>query len=212
MNTAKAAKGMGRKPATIGQYGTQDAIWQAVRELKSFTVADLIRHIDKSLTVNDYTVKSYLKRLEKGGYLQLDKTPKHRGACVEATYTLLKDTGVETPRLTKEGRPTIQGQGREQLWRSMKILGEFDFFELALAASTEACPVPQSTAKDYCKHLAKAGYLVTTRKGKGTIRARYRLLSSKNTGPRPPQVQRVKRVYDPNLNKVVWQENEGGAK
>ena len=31
---------------------------------------------------------------------------------------------------------------------------------------------------------------------------RYRLI--RNTGPRPPMVQRIDAIYDPNLGAVVW--------
>jgi hypothetical protein len=209
MTTPIPAKGMGRKPASIGQYGTQDAIWQAVRETVTFSPADLICHINKTKQVNDYTVKSYLSRLFKGGYLEKTATGEYKGACKTIVYTLVKNTGIETPRLTKSGQPSTQGKGREQLWRTIKILKEFDWFDLQVAASTESHPIKTATVRDYCEILAKAGYLTVTRKGRGTIRARYRLVSSRNTGPRPPQIQRLKQLFDPNLNAVVYVETGG---
>ena len=172
----------GRKPVHIGAYGTQDAIWRGVRELKTFTKDDLIIHISRDLKVCDATVDSYLTRLVRGGYLQVEKVPKHRGVCKLSRFTLIRDTGVETPRLSKAGAPVTQGRGRENLWRTMKILREFDFQELAAAASTEETSITPATA----------------------IRHRYKLLPSKYTGPRPPQIQRVKQLYDPNVDKVVW--------
>lgn len=42
------------------------------------------------------------------------------------------------------------------------------------------------------------------RPARGRIRARYRFIAGRNSGPRPPQVQRLKQVYDPNLDRVVW--------
>lgn len=204
MSARKPAKGMGRKPVSIGTYGTQDAIWRGIRERKTFTQADLTHHVNQDVPVNDTTVRSYLVRLVAGGYLKIDKTPHHTGVCEQATYTLLKDTGIETPRLRKNGERVTQGRGREQMWRSMKMLKDFDWQQLALAASTEACVVSGASAKEYASMLQQAGYLVLVRPGKGSIRARYRLLPSKYTGPRPPQVQRVKQLFDPNLNKVVW--------
>lgn len=204
MSDAKPAKGKGRKPVSIGHYGTQDAIWRAVRELKSFTSADLICHINRDLTVNDGTVKSYLQRLVRGGYVTIARHGELHGARWEGTYTLERNTGVETPRLTRTGAPTVQGTGREQLWRTIKILREFDWRDLAIAASTQKCPIAEGTAKDYCKILAQAGYLAVVRASRPGTRARYKLIGSKNTGPRPPQIQKVKQLYDPNLDKVVW--------
>lgn len=197
-------RGRGRKPVHIGAYGTQDAIWRGVRELKTFTKDDLIIHISRDLKVCDATVDSYLTRLVRGGYVSVQKAPKHRGACKLSRYTMIRDTGVETPRLSKSGAPVTQGRGRENLWRTMKILREFDFQELAAAASTEDTSVTPATAKEYCRYLAKAGYLAMIKRGSGSIRHRYKLLPSKFTGPRPPQIQRVKQLYDPNVDKVVW--------
>lgn len=204
MSNTAPAKGMGRKPAHIGHYGTQDAIWKAVRELSTFTGNDLICHLDKALTVNDGTVKSYLKRLVKGGYLQAQPTDNRRGARQEYRYTLVKNTGVETPKLTRDGKPTVQGKGREQMWRAMKILRDFTYAELAMNASTPTCLVKPSTAKDYIKILFAAGYVVAVRPGKAKTPGRYKLLDSKYTGPRPPQIQKTKSLFDPNLDRVVW--------
>ncbi|MFZ5653198.1 MAG: hypothetical protein ACOY42_02175 [Pseudomonadota bacterium] len=204
MTAPRPAKGMGRKPAHIGQYGTQDAIWRAVRELGTFTAAELICRLNRELPVNDETVKSYLKRLSLGGYLGVDHAPKHRGICRLATYRLVRDQGIETPRLRRDGTASEQGKAREQLWRAMKVLREFDWFELAIAARTPDTPVAYATAAEYAETLARAGYLAVVRPARGRIRARYRFIAGRNSGPRPPQVQRLKQVYDPNLDRVVW--------
>jgi hypothetical protein len=212
MNTLKRpARGMGRKPVNIGHYGTQDAIWRAIRELEAFTCEQLICHVSKDVAVNDHTVKSYLDRLVNADYLSIKKVPKHRGVCVEATYTLIKNTGVETPRLRKDGGKVTQGIGRECMWRSMKTLGEFDWLELVSVINADGYLVSEASAKEYCKVLALAKYLVVVRQGRGTIRSRYRLLPSKWTGPRPPQIQRTKSLFDANLNKVVWQRGPRGG-
>lgn len=209
MSNRKIGKGMGRKPASIGAYGTQDAIWRAVRELETFTQSTLTQHVNKDMVVNDATVRSYLVRLVAGEYLKVDKVAHHTGVCKKSTYTLVKDTGIETPRLRKDGTLVTQGLGREQMWRTIKILRDFDWKELALAASTAQCQVSEGAAKEYAIILEKAGYLVVSRQGKGSIRTRYRLLPSKYSGPRPPQIQRVKQLFDPNLNRVVWRRGGG---
>jgi len=212
MTEVKPAKGMGRKPAHIGHYGTQDAIWQTIREMECFTIKDLICRVDQRLKVNDLTVKSYVQRLERGGYLDRIDVGQRAGARQEHAYTLIRNTGVEAPRLRRDGTPTAQGKGREQLWRTIKILREFDWRDLSIAASTEKCPVAEGTAKAYCVILAQAGYLAVVRPSRPGTRARYKLIGSKNTGPRPPQVQKLKQLYDPNLDKVVWSqaERQGG--
>ncbi len=94
------------------------------------------------------------------------------------------------------------------MWRAIRMMGAFTAPELALVASTETTKVSCGYAENYIHHLSKAGYLkiVTPHKGgKGRTIASYRLLSNKNTGPRPPVIQGTKAVFDQNLQKVVWQ-------
>ncbi len=207
----KPAKGMGRKPVNIGSYGTQDALWRAVRELKTFTRMELTHYVNRELSVNDHTVKSYLIRLERAGYIEVSQVSKHRGVCRESHFTLLKDTGVETPRLRKDGSKVTQGIGREYMWRSMKILGEFDWHELVSVCNADGYIVSEATAKEYCKVLAQAKYLSVVVQGRGSRRSRYRLIKSRWSGPRPPQIQRTKCLFDPNLDKVVWSRAEQGG-
>ena len=206
---ANPTQGMGRKPVDLvasGANSTMDIMWATMRRMKVFMRKDLTCQINRTHRVNDDTVKSYLQRLRKGGYLQVIKTTGQRGARREFHYQLVKDTGIDAPRLAKDGTPTQQGKGREQMWRTMRILGDFDYQHLALAASTEAIAVKPVDAKDYIKHLYAVGYLHEVKpcqRGPAPLSARYRLLPSQFTGPRPPQVQRVKQVWDPNLGQVM---------
>ncbi|CCU70896.1 hypothetical protein [Thalassolituus oleivorans] len=204
----KSGKGLGKKPAHIAAAASsQDVIWQAIRELKTFTTTDLICHIagTKYTGINDHTVKSYVQRLMRGHYLTVIDSTRVRGHCVVNTYQLRKDPGIHAPRLDKYGNESVMGVGRACMWRVMKIVDEFDANELAALASTDTTSVKLSEAKNYIGHLHRAGYLHCTRlaKNSGGL-ARYKLIPSKNTGPRPPQVQRVHSIYDPNLAQVVW--------
>ena len=174
--------------------------------MKTFTRKELILHVGKhhSQVINDETVISYINRLLKGGFLEVSKRAFNNPKAFNV-YTLIKNTGVETPRLTKDGQPSKQGLGRENLWRSIRTLGEFNYRELAVTASTEKVSVSDTQAQDYVKHLKKAGYLQETQAASPSgVLARYRLAPRKNTGPRPPQIQRIKQVYDPNLGEIVW--------
>ena len=59
------------------------------------------------------------------------------------------------------------------------------------------------TAKEYCTMLTQAGYLKVLRKASPPKKpAVYKLV--RNTGPQPPQIQRVKQVFDPNLDEVTY--------
>lgn len=206
MSQAVIGKAKGRKPVDMGIESSQDVIWTGVRTLGAFTQDELTIWIFNQghKAINDATVKSYLDRLRLGGYLNVEVETVSNTMC-KYHYTLLKNTGVETPRLSKKGKPVTQGRGRENLWRTMRVLNDFNFRELAAAASTEEQPVTEVASSDYVKHLCKAGYLhQISKSNKNGKLARYRLMPGRYTGPKPPQIQRTKQIYDPNLGEVVW--------
>lgn len=98
------------------------------------------------------------------------------------------------------------GAAQEQMWRTMKILSDFTFRDLAISASTEAVMVNEEAARDYLGALSAAGYLITVQKGGPNRPARYRFNRARNTGPKAPMIQRLKTVFDTNTRQVVWQE------
>lgn len=203
---------MGQKPSHLSAAASsQDVVWAAIRERKIFTRADIIVFIagHKYSGISDYTVNSYIQRLVKGGVLAVIESKQVRGVSQLHTYELIKDCGVHAPRFDKSGKRSTSGIGRECMWRAMKMLGEFNAAELVAASSNERVTVQEHEAKYFIKHLFKAGYLHRTHAGtKHTGLSRFRLLPSKNTGPRPPQIQRVLSVYDPNLAQVVWPKSD----
>ncbi|EGJ49018.1 hypothetical protein [Desulfocurvibacter africanus] len=188
-----------RQPARRGQ----EHYWSIIRELARDGKPITATSVHDRCSGSRDAVADYVRRLVKGGYLR----PAYLLGKTQA-FELIRDSR-DTPRLTQDGQPVVMGASREQLWRTMKMLATWDYRELALAASTEEVPVAAIDAQNYVKHLFRAGYLALVTKATSTKLARYRLLPSKNTGPKPPQVQRVKQVYDPNLRQVVWA--SGGA-
>jgi len=219
MNNAAPIPGRkrGKKPvhlvAASGYHTPQDCVWEAIRSLKQFNQIDIEMWLDKRQhkVINSSTLKSYLNRLKKGHYITVIDVTQLKGIAKVHRYKLVNDTGIHAPRLTKEGKPTTLGMGRENLWRAMKILDTFNYKDLTQAATTEVIAVKPSEAKDYIKHLYKAGYLqlISASSQKTATPARYRLLINKNTGPRPPMIQRIKQVFDPNLNQVMWSQDGG---
>lgn len=196
---------MARKPVHLTEAGGKpqgrQAIWEAIRRLKEFTARALVFGTD----IHPRTITAYLAGLEAAAYLERITG----GSIGTATYRLIRDTGIEAPRVTGDGRPVIQGAARAAMWRSMKMLrGEFTAPDLAVAASTEETPVAETDARDYCKHLAAAGYLQVMRKGLPGAKKgqgnRYRFVPARDTGPKAPMVQRVKTVWDPNERRIVW--------
>ncbi len=197
---------MARKPAHLVAAAkrpvSRQVIWQHIRANRDgFTQRTLMDPTD----IHQDTIRSYLRGLEAAGYIERlpDLTDKKA-----MQWKLVKDVGVEAPRVTKDGQPVTQGFAREQMWRTMKRLQDFTFRDLALASSTEAVPVNEEDAKDYCRNLALAGYLLVIAKrrsiGKGANPSIYRFNRAQDTGPRPPMIQRMQTVFDPNLGKIVW--------
>ncbi len=200
---------MARKPIHLqaaGPRNDRQAIWEAIRKHgvngQAFTAADIRSQLPAYPALSK--IRDYLIGLTAAEYLDCKKGNK---AGMPNSYTLKRDTGIEAPRVRKDGSAVTQGLAREQMWRGMKVLNSFDANDLILAATTE---IKLNDAKDYIGHLHKAGYLALTEKSKpsGGL-ARYCLLPTKYTGPKPPMVQRIKQVFDPNLGKVVW--SQGGA-
>lgn len=199
-----------RKPAQLERIGgktSRQRIWEAIRTLRG----DFDNYaIARKAQADDETVKTYLSCLLKAGFI--NRTNPDASRQTPATYSLVRDNGVEAPRLDRKGNPVKQGLGAEQMWRTIRLIGEFSSRQLAAQASTSETPVSPETAKTYVGHLVRAGYLVEVAPavqlgaGRGGLQARYRLAPGKYTGPRPPMVQRTKAIYDPNLDQVVWEE------
>lgn len=182
-----------RPCCTTGRW----AIWTAIRELQSFTRGALCMRVPK---VKEAAVRGYLAALKKGGYLKFD--PESGRVIGKArTYVLIRDIGVEAPRLRRDGTelpPTAQ----QRMWERMYILGSFTAPELAASATLDDAPVAESTSRAYLHHLAKAGYVCAL--GKKDREPLYRL--TKNTGGMSPVIRLTKVVFDPNLNCITWHE------
>jgi len=192
---------MARKPVhleLVGGKGPRQRVWEQIRRFNDtpFDISDVTPG-----GVPVATARTYINNLEKAGILAV----AGKNAVNRTTWKLVRDTGLEAPRVDNRGAVVTQGIGNEALWGAMQAIGNFN--ALVLAAMSGASV---NTAKSYCNHLARAGYLATVKEGKGTgksgIPATYRLLKSRNTGPRAPMITRLKAVYDPNLHEFAWQQ------
>ena len=184
----------------------RDAIWQCIRELKTFTLVDIeIKSTDEKTmdNINGETARLYVKCLEKAGYLK--RLPRASGVHARVSWQLIKDVGIHAPRIKRDGTEVTHGSSQQQMWQTMRMLKSFSAEDLIINASTPKQAIKKVTVNDYVHHLHKAGYLrlVSPAHNGGGI-ARYSLLSGMNTGPKPPMIQRIKQVFDANLNKIVW--------
>ena len=185
----------------IGGKSPRQRIWELVRSYQlPWTLAELHGRLPDRIHYD--TVRTYLKALVAAGYVSRD--------CVGIAssknpplYQLARDAGVEAPKLKNDGRPVTVGRAQENIWRTLRALSRpFTLHELAALSHTEEYPVSLTAVQNYLQHLTAAGYLKTD-----PDHGQYRL--ALNTGPRPPMIQRVHRVYDPNLHQVMWTEPTG---
>lgn len=199
---------MSRKPIhleAMAKYPKgRQVIWEAIRaSAQRFDLRSIMDETD----INRDTVRSYLRGLEAAGIVErLEAPPDH---VTPQAYRLVSDCGVDAPRVGRQGQPVTQGLAQEQMWRTMRLIGQFNARELAAAATTEDITVSSEAAKDYCFHLAKAGYLETIdagRPGRGGHVTRWFFVPARYTGPKPPMIQRRASIWDPNLRQIVWQE------
>jgi hypothetical protein len=186
-----------RKPAHLEMVDgktPRQHIWQAIRANRaSFTQYTLARRSGQ----DDIAVSSYLRGLRKAGFIEPLRV---YGQWEVPTYRLARDNGVEAPRVNENGEQTSSGTVMEGLWRTLRIVGEVTSALAAAFASAGGRSTSVNTAERYFSALCRAGYVDRIKPG------RYRLRQSRNTGPRPPIVQKRlgRQVYDPNINQVVW--------
>lgn len=203
-------KSAGRKPVDIvragGKADGRQQIWDAIRQLKTFATID----VENETRIKETTIRTYLQGLENAGFIE--KTGDRKVGCYPRSFkaviwSLVKDVGIDAPRVTRNGTIVTQGTAQQNMWRTMKITGEFNYIELATLAGTDKHPIRPSAARDYIKHLYRVGYLMMTQKetkgNRATTPARYRFVKARNTGGKAPMVQRIKQVFDPNLGEVV---------
>lgn len=203
---------MARKPIHLEMAGgkaSRQRLWEAIRHATgSFTCYQ----VSRKAQVDDATAHTYLRALELGGFL----AGENGKAFSEKKWTLVRDNGLEAPRLTKDGKEVTQGCANEAMWgtlRRMFKVESVDYRQLAAFASTQRTPVSEATAKTYLLTLAAAGYLECVQpavRGKRATPARYRLKPAMESGNRAPMIQRTKSVFDPNWNKVIWSQTAGG--
>ncbi|MGD9638348.1 MAG: hypothetical protein AB7U85_04750 [Alphaproteobacteria bacterium] len=186
----------GRKPVHLikasKELSGRDAVWKAIRELKTFTKEDL----SKKAKVNVETIRTFLTGLVKGGYISKEDHRKQNNN-EPIKYNLVKDIGVDAPKVRKDGSK-VKPVATENMWRTMRILKRFSVKDLILNATTDEIQIKPTSADSYCKYLCRAGYLA-----KNADRT-YTFLQSKYTGPLAPMIQRIKQLYDPNIGKIVY--------
>ena len=173
----------------------REKIWAAIRELKQFTRRELAM---KAILPQKGAICGYLLGLEKAGFIRALSEKKRK---VATRYELARDIGVEAPRVSLSGE-LLPPSGRSRMWKTMRILGTFTARELASASELEGAPIAVSTAAHYCSWLARGGYL-RGYTGVAIELKRWTFIPAMDTGPKAPQILKVRKLYDPNRDKIV---------
>lgn len=184
--------------AASGITNPRQAVWDAARQFAGPELDgnfNLGKVVDK-IGVLRKTAKDYLQSLVAAGYVEgvPDAGPDE--------WRFARDGGAHAPRVRRDGTAVTQGSGTVNIWRSMRMLAKFTANDLAAHSTTDTVRVSEKTAQSYCTMLLATGYLRVLQKAdpvKGR-RAIYRLV--RNDGPKPPMIQRVKQVFDPNTGKI----------
>jgi len=183
--------------AAAGRKPPRDIMWAKIRELRTgFTLEE----VAAPARLDPTSARHFMNTLVAAGIMQVEagaRTPK--GRLGPATYSLLRDTGVVPPRFDLDGQPVTQGSIRAAAWRAMRVLKTFTLRDLHITSG-----ITEVDAKSYCKYLVKAGFIAFKAKGAGAKVSAYRFVESRFTGPKPPQVTRIKVVFDPNTGEVAW--------
>jgi hypothetical protein len=199
---------MARRPADENVNRDRQAIWESIRAVardrREFVINDIARGNVKRGTVADY-----LRALKAAGIVAVAFQPVKPGQAVR--YRLERNPGAEAPRVRADGSEVTQGLANEALWRTMKTIGPFTIAYLTLMASTKQVPIQPETTKSYCRFMMAAGYLRESKAEKPRDTPKFHFVKSRDPGPKPPQIQKVKRVWDPNSKQVVWSQKEPGS-
>lgn len=190
----------------VGGKEPRQRMWEAVRDNRSgFTP----RQIVKLSSQTSMSVENYIRALSRAELIEL---VEDGGRFLDHRWRLIRDEGAEYPRVASNGKRSRRGLGLENLWRTLRIMGEVTAADAAEMASIGDVVVTQSYAANYFDVLVRAGYLVASESDYQRAQT-YRLAPGRRAGPRHPVVQRSEavEVFDPNLNKVVFSSVAAGG-
>jgi len=118
-----------------GQQGFWEVMRRLHRERGEFTAAQ----VDGASNVDSGTVHDFIRRLVKGGWLQVVREEPTTGT-PRRVYRLAKDQ-PDAPRLRRDGTPAVRvGRGQEQMWRAMKMLDRWSVRELVMTGTHRRLP------------------------------------------------------------------------
>ena len=175
-------------------------VWNAIRKNREeFTIALIA---DEGNATYE-SAREFVSRLMKADFVICTKVQNK-----EKFFNLINDVGYTYPSFNKKGELIPNMSGNKAMWNTLRITKmALNAYELSAISSTDSQKIAVETANNYLISLHQAGYLKIVKESKVTGgKAKYVLLPEMNTGPKPPQIQRVKHVFDPNTNQVMFAE------
>lgn len=172
-------------------------------------VWDLLRVPDASVTVSGicdsidisyYKAKSLLDSWIKSGHAKRTQGTNPKTSRPQYAYEIVRDCGQEPPQVDGKGDAKACS-GNELVWRTLRILKVCNANQIADCATDSMATLNIRAVRQYLRQLHIAGYLMMVDAPRGQL-AVYRLMH--DTGPRAPEVQRGKKIYDGNLGLMVY--------
>ncbi len=186
----------------------RERVWDEIRAAEGeFTLEQVAYAADMKID----SARDYLTGLRRAGFIvetrREAKPLTVGGNTKQVYYALVNDVGHDAPAVNRKGEILTPNAVNNAMWNALRIgLPSVTPRALAAYASTDDRKVSEETANSYLQSLAAAGYVVVVKAASYANQATYRLLPDKNTGKKSPQICRACRVFDPNIGRVVYQE------
>ena len=178
-----------KPPRAVPHINQRDRIWAEVR--RRAAAGETINRCEVARATGQRldTTRSFLVALERGGVL----------AGPASAYTLVRDIGEDAPIIRTDGTISTVPNGQERMWLAMRgFTKPWAVAEIAMCAGATL-----AAAKSYIHNLCRAGYLEMIGATPRNNRPEYLLRKTRNTGPKPPAIQRGRQVYDRNEGRLI---------
>lgn len=183
-------------------------VWLAIRDnAEEFT----IQQVADLGSMKYDSARDFLTGLKRAGIIEEIRRERkqYSGSHIQTIFfKLANDMGYTAPSVDRNGNLLTPRPVNKAMWNTLRITKQaMNANELAALSSNDELKVSIDTADRYLRLLHEAGYLKVMQESHHAVRkAKYMLLPHMNTGAKPPQVQRVKQVFDPNLNETMYSE------
>lgn len=173
-------------------------MWDIARTAQAkFTVHEVRRQVKGEITSG--RVRAWLDKWQAAGYVvRTVDNSKHPPTYL---YEVINDCGQQPPQVDNQGRFKKQST-QDIVWRTVRILKNFNARQIIASANDGETTLNEKAVRYYLFHLHDAGYITCLNADDNQTLAQYRL--TVNTGPKAPEVQRGKKIYDGNLGMVVY--------